>query len=1079
MRKNNNLYNRLKGLIGIILSTSLLVCSNSVSVYAEMLTITSENYNTSTVIGYEFNATNNDFTTETTDDIGGMTKLVLDGSPISVTPYREKVENFTRKGTINFSDSSLLGYKGLKVTESNLNNIVGGNKPYWNPAVILTYDSSFNGEQYNQYTLTVIKIPYKIYIYDSYYGLESSKCIITDDCYDGKVSAPSVEQIEQSIGHKLGGSVDGWSTNIDGLTVEVNEGGKFVFNDFTKINQDVKVYPDISNYSWDYYIDGNGGTRSNGESNYSSGNSGSYSGGQTFYLQYYNDFSKTGYNLKGFSNSAESREPIYQSNGSFTFYPSKSLDLLKLYATWQPWSYNIYYYLDYSVDGVDQKIHEIASYDETKHAIEAPTRPGYGFKYWYDPSDQSDPVVEIHPNDTLTYKPSEDGASYNLKAKWEEYQYKIEFDGNGGIDSSSNSSKYSADLNTTDSFAVLSSAEGFNRAGYVFKGWEDSSGKVYNIGDSITYLPTKNNDTYKICAIWEPITYTVKYDGNGGYIDSNPIQHTKEDNTASLSNNKVKDYGFIKQGYKFAGWSATIDGIPTTLFAEGTINYTPTGTQGETITLTANWVPYTYTIKYDGNGGTNTVSGNSYTDPNSYNTESTLELLWNLFTRAGYKLIGYDPNSTNPNIDAIVYKYPQVGDNVYTGASKDNDELLLHAIWEELYYKARYNGNGGTLSDGATTKTSESLGAETTYEVMAHGFTRPGYEFWGWHDSATIPEDLSEVKHKVTDVGGMRDIPTENNQIIDLYAAWKPIEYTVKYSYKDNDGNTLTQDATVTYGSATAITCPTRRGFTFDHWEYTDSGSPVSVNASGSINYIPATSSSVLNMTAVYNEFTYKIKYFGNGGASDTASSIVSDPIAYSAEPLAITNQGFTRTGYDFAGWHNSQDIPSDLSQITFNKDAGGGIKYYPYANDTTYNLYAVWVPWTYSVEWNANDGKLSNGNNTLTETHTYDSTVSVPNLGCTRPGYQFLGWKYNTTTYDPGQTISFESITKGTTFVVNAQWRDISVAENTTMSSGSFVLGLGKAYKMHSSGKVSGDSTTYAGGVTFYVRNAGSYTFQ
>ena len=56
-------------------------------------------------------------------------------------------------------------------------------------------------------------------------------------------------------------------------------------------------------------------------------------------------------------------------------------------------------------------------------------------------------------------------------------------------------------------------ANQFSRTGYKFKGWSTSAngGVVYTNGQSVSNLTTQHNVIVNLYAVWEPITYSVKY----------------------------------------------------------------------------------------------------------------------------------------------------------------------------------------------------------------------------------------------------------------------------------------------------------------------------------------------------------------------------------------------------------------------------------------------------------------------------------------------------------------------------------------------------------------------------------------
>jgi uncharacterized repeat protein (TIGR02543 family) len=134
---------------------------------------------------------------------------------------------------------------------------------------------------------------------------------------------------------------------------------------------------------------------------------------------------------------------------------------------------------------------------------------------------------------------------------------------------------------------------------------------------------------------------------------------------------------------------------------------------------------------------------------------------------------------------------------------------------------------------------------------------------------------------------------------------------------------------------------------------------------------------------------TFSVSFNGDGGSGSMATETDS-------APTALTADGFTRTGYTFAGWNTSP--------------TGHGTAYadgatYPFTANAT--LFAQWKPNpTFTVSFNGNGGF----GGMTTETRSA-ATALLPE-GFTRPGYTFAGWNTspsgNGTAYANGATYAF-----------------------------------------------------------------------
>jgi uncharacterized repeat protein (TIGR02543 family) len=139
---------------------------------------------------------------------------------------------------------------------------------------------------------------------------------------------------------------------------------------------------------------------------------------------------------------------------------------------------------------------------------------------------------------------------------------------------------------------------------------------------------------------------------------------------------KTRQNTFTKFGYTFAGWNEKADGTGTawgiTSSHSGTYESGNawSWTYTKNITLYAQWTPWTYTIKYNANGGSGTMSTSSHT----YGVASNLSA--NAFTRTNYAFLGW---ATSAN-GAVVYSNSETApDNI----SANGETINLYAIWSQ------------------------------------------------------------------------------------------------------------------------------------------------------------------------------------------------------------------------------------------------------------------------------------------------------------------------------------------------------------------------------------------------------------
>ena len=198
--------------------------------------------------------------------------------------------------------------------------------------------------------------------------------------------------------------------------------------------------------------------------------------------------------------------------------------------------------------------------------------------------------------------------SGGYKAGWvpiSAFTYTIAYNANGGSGSMANTSaKYRNTLKL--------SANKFTRTGYTFSGWN-----VYRSSDQKWYTSSygwktaneisangyaksvyrdelscvldkswigggKTNDTLTFYAVWNPNTYTIAYNANGGTGTTPNSSHTYDVAKALTAN------GFTRTGYTFLGWSTSASATTATYTNKQSVKNL-TATNGGTVTLYAVW----------------------------------------------------------------------------------------------------------------------------------------------------------------------------------------------------------------------------------------------------------------------------------------------------------------------------------------------------------------------------------------------------------------------------------------------------------------------------------------------------------
>ena len=215
--------------------------------------------------------------------------------------------------------------------------------------------------------------------------------------------------------------------------------------------------------------------------------------------------------------------------------------------------------------------------------------------------------------------------------------------------------------------AYTLTANAFKRTGYKFAGWNtkaDKSGSNYANKASVKNLTTKNGGTITLYAKWTPNTYTIKFSANGGTGTMSALTSRKYGTAYTLTANAFK-----RTGYTFNGWNTKAGGSGINYANKASVKNL-TATNNGTVTLYAKWKPNTYTIKFNANGGTGTMSALTN---RKYGASYTLTA--NAFKRTNYSFLGW---TINKNGSGTLYKNKASIKNL-TATNKGT--VTLYAQW--------------------------------------------------------------------------------------------------------------------------------------------------------------------------------------------------------------------------------------------------------------------------------------------------------------------------------------------------------------------------------------------------------------
>ena len=380
------------------------------------------------------------------------------------------------------------------------------------------------------------------------------------------------------------------------------------------------------------------------------------------------------------------------------------------------------------------------------------------------------------------------------------------------------------------------------KEGYKFLGWYTVRAKGDAITDGSTavnlgtpsFADTLDRDV-DIYAHWDPISYTVRYNGNGstGGSTSNSVHiydeaknlaangfYRKFDVNLDYCNGRETET--LTANSEFLGWATSENGnkvyedkqsvknltaedgkiidlyakwadssveLPTPTRTGYTFDgwYTSDGTKvSQTFTptavtkLTAHWTPITYTVSYNGNGAT---SGETASSSHTYDVAKALTA--NGFKREFTVTFDYNYSGATATTATAVSNFNGWaktetgaaeyidGASVTNLSSTDGDTVILYANW-------------------------------TDSTVKFPTPTREGYDFSGW---------FNEAGQKVEET-------TVISEDITLHAQWSIKSYTVTFK----NGNDVLQESKWEYNTTPTYNGATPTKSKDDNYEYTFSG---------------------------------------------------------------------------------------------------------------------------------------------------------------------------------------------------------------------------------------------------------------
>ncbi|MBR4189491.1 MAG: InlB B-repeat-containing protein [Kiritimatiellae bacterium] len=362
-------------------------------------------------------------------------------------------------------------------------------------------------------------------------------------------------------------------------------------------------------------------------------------------------------------------------------------------------------------------------------------RAGYSFAGW---ATSATGEVAVAAGSGAAGLNASAGDNVALYAAWRPNAYGVRFDANDGTGTMDPQA-----FTYTVPQALTSNA--FTRTGFVYKGWATNAGGdvVYADGATILNLTDEANGVVPLYAVWEPISYRIRFGANGG-------DGLMEDQVC-FWDAPVELYSnaFTRPDYAFAGWATNASG--DVLYGNAQVVSNLTAAADAIVPLYAQW--YSYRVRFDANGGEGTMADQRFV------TGVAQTLRTNAFNRTGYAFMGW---ATNPE-GAVEYADAETVSDLTASVG---GVVPLYAKWSPVYI-VRFNANGGAgkMSDQVFT-----VGVRQA--LQPNSFKREGYQFAGWATSSTGEVEYADGMY-------VEDLATAPLSVVKLSAVWIQKKYLI------------------------------------------------------------------------------------------------------------------------------------------------------------------------------------------------------------------------------------------------------------------------------------------------------------
>lgn len=481
-------------------------------------------------------------------------------------------------------------------------------------------------------------------------------------------------------------------------------------------------------------------------------------------------------------------------------------------------------------------------------------------------------------------------------------------------------------------------------------------------------------------------------------------------------------------------------------------SFTVTGNIPKENPVKVYYIPRTFTVTFNANGGNITDNNKSVTTAQrtvKYNHEDNNNVSSLNPVRTGYTFIGwYEKVKNEDGSDGEIQVYNAQGNCNNNGIHwKDSkwikeSNVTVYAHWKANNYTLTLDANGGYLDGGVledgkvnTIATLSPTYDKTTFNDVGNlNPQRTGYTFEGWYTTKNNGTQIYDKTGKCRNDGTYwKDGKWHLTENATVYAHWEPKKYVI--SYKGNKPTQATHNVTGSTASTNHVYDSygnlAENGFKLPGWKFVNwntkvDGSGKSYKAGERVINVTDGTDGVLY--AQWTPDTYTIKFNKNkpSNATHEVTGTMADQVVKYDTKTKLNKSEYKLHGWVFNGWNTKADGTgthySDQREIY-------NLNNFNDSNSVT--LYAQWEATTYTITFNSNKPSKAVTQMTGTmevQTLTYDKWENLHENKYKLEGWSFDKWNLkadgsSATSYKDKERV--RNICDGKDTTLYAQWKD------------------------------------------------------